>query len=199
MIMKRLVVALFAVVSVLSLWAGDMVSSGRHSLYAGVEGAFSFNHTDISRPTGLYRLVGGFVSYSCRMGDFYVNPELSLYYQYNPNMDFIKPGSSSKPDGYGDCFGGALGVYLGRNLGYGLSLFSGPLGKCNFYQRSYGYNGSKKESSGWEGHRASLMWRFGVSYDVWRLRIRIAYDQHVTKQYDFHSLNDFAVSVAYKF
>ncbi len=197
--MKRFVAVLFAVVSVLSLWAGDMVSNKRHSLYAGVEGAFSFNHTDISEPLGLYRLVGGFVSYAYRMGDFYVNPELSLYYQYNPNLYPIMVGPGRAADSYSDCFGGALGVYLGRNLGYGLSLFSGPLGKCNFYQDSYEYYDDKRKSYGWEGHRASLMWRFGVSYDVWRLRIRIAYDQHVTKQYDSHTLNDFAVSVAYKF
>ncbi len=197
--MKRCLVTLVATLSMLLAWAVDTVSNERHSLHAGIEGAFSFNHTDIEEPNGLYRQVSAYVSYTYHIKDFYLNPELSLYYQYNPNM-FPGIVGVTINDSHCDAFGSALGLYIGRKIAGPVSIFTGPLGKCNFYQGGSITSTSGNNLSGdWTAHRAALLWRFGVSFDVWRLRIRAAYDQHITKQYYLGTLNDFSVSVAFKF
>jgi len=178
---KKILVSLLAAI-ICATASGKVIGEPRHSFHAGVEGTFSFTHRKDMSHIGLYRQVGALGSYTLRFSEYFINPELSLYYQYYPDNLRLDGGVAS--DLHANTFGAGLGFYVGRTIGGPISIFTGPVGKCNIYQGS-------TDNWGFDGHRAALLWRFGVGADVWRLRIRASFDLHVTKQMCYDTLNAF--------
>lgn len=187
--LKKITVSLLAAIICATASAANN-GEPRHSFHAGLEGTFSFLHKKDMSHAGLYRQVGALGSYTLRLSEYFINPELSLYYQYYPEQLQLDGGKASHL--HANTFGAGLGFYVGRTICGPVSIFTGPVGKCNIYQDS-------SNNWGFDGHRAALSWRFGVGADVWRLRIRASFDLHVTDQMYGHTPNAFSASVAYRF
>lgn len=114
-----------------------------------------------------------------------LNPEFSLYTLWNKMDDKTATDVYTKKI---NTFGAGLGFYASKGVVAGLSIFTGPNGRCNFVQKekSIFYKLSDKDnksidSHDYHAHRAILMWKFGLQYDFSQIRLRASYDLQVTK------------------
>ncbi len=180
--MKKLIMTMIAALAVGSGWNAEAIGPG--SLYVGAEGSYSV----VSPEYYKFGLFGVNANYSIDLtSKIFVSPEVSLYYQHLPDggeMPVWIPYPGWELNGEysqtANTFGGGLGAYAGLRFAKPVFFFTGPLARCNFYQKvRKNYNGEITYHDIYE-HRANLLWRFGLGVDVWRLRIRASYDLYVT-------------------
>ena len=191
---KRLNIVLIALMA----WVG-MSAQG---FYVGLEGSRVFeNKNNTSYPNWE---LGAFASYSRtlyqRLG---FDVQAGLYTQY------YEDGSSFKeyiadPDApqvsarnhHGVTFGGKLAASLSLKIVGPVSVFTGPVLGCNFFQKDY--YGSDADDFGL--HRAQLQWRLGAIADVRRLRLRLSWEHDLTRREPHNDCKQEGVtlSVAYR-
>ncbi len=198
--MKKLIMTMIAALAVGSGWSAEAIGPG--SLYVGAEGSYSVVH-GYNNQFGLFGIEGG---YSFDVSSlFWLNPEASLYYQHLPelcNYEFFAPGATSgSASTCANTFGGGLGLYIGKDFIKPLGIFTGPLVRCNFYQKErVHFDNGDTMTYDYSEHRANLLWRFGLEFKTWRLRVRASYDLYVTDRsiYDEKKSGAVAVGIAFR-
>lgn len=195
--MKKLIFIITIIAALSTGWNAGAMRPGE--LYVGAEGSYSVVNNSGSK----YGLFGINANYSINLSSlFFVSPEASLYYQHYPNGTPIYGwiGDSAMPNVgkssfTANTFGGGLGAYLGFRFRKPVFIWTGPQALCNFYQQCRYRIGDKVTYHDLTENRANLLWRFGLGFDVWRLRIRASYDLYVTNRVEYHTKKDGAISL----
>lgn len=122
----------------------------------------------------------------------------SLYYQHYDDeisdWDWDAGWYTGNNSSYSQTFGGSVGLNIIMHVGGPISVFSGPKVLCNFFQKAY-YHGSAYDFA---LNRAGIQWRVGLSADVWRLRIRAAWNPWITDRGWDNKGSTVSVSVAWR-